>query len=336
MNSTPNSEQVDPSVISLAPGDERVVNDERTLRAELARVHERLSDVAQEAGTISLDPEVATFRPNATGGSTVGRAAVRGITGIFMIACIGGAAFAWQSSYGQTARAIVAELAPQLIPGSTTSASKSESRMQAVADPVQTASADATAPATADETAPQSTAAQQQLAPPAQQATAPAQGSTAQETTATAATSSPPDEQRLQQELTVAQQKIAELETSKQQLVRDNAAITAQLKAAQEQVARLTPKPPEPKVSETKPADPRALYAQALRPKPPAAPRRPVTTYARPVAATQPAMPRPLAPPPQAAAQPLAPAPLPAPIIQPSPDQVQMTSAPRPPMPVPQ
>jgi hypothetical protein len=347
MNSTPNSEQADPSVISLAPGDERVVSDEQSVRDALARLHERPSNVAPDAATVSLDPQVTSFRPNAVAGSSGLRTAVRGIFGVILVGCIGAMAFAWQSSYGHTARLIVAELAPQLIPSSLLPGNKSGPEAQSGSATVQAAAADAAAqPAgdAPDTNASQPAAAQQQPAASAQSTSPAAAQAAVQDAATSAASSSPPDQAQLLQTMTrdlaAAQQRIAELETSQQQLARDNAATTAQLKAAQEQVARLQAKSPEPKVSESKPAaEPRAtdtkLYAQALRPKPPAAPRRPVTTYARPAAATMPP-PRSIAPPPSAAAQPLAPAPLPAPIVQPSPDQVQMTSAPRPPMPIPQ
>jgi hypothetical protein len=349
MHSTPNSEQVDPSVISLAPDDERLVSDEQTVREALARVHERPSNAAPDTASISLDPEVTSFRPNATGGSSGIRTAIRGIFGAFLVGLIGSGAFAWQSSYGHAARQIVAELAPQLIPSSLLAGSKSEPEAQPSSATAQAATADAAQPAAdaSDANAAQPAAAQQQPAIPAQTASPAAAQAAVQDAATATASSSPPDQSQLLQtmarDLAAARQKIADLETSQQQLARDNAATAAQLKTAQDQVARLLAKSPEPKISEAKPPEPAPsgtkVYAQALRPKPPAAPRRPVANpaYAHPVAAAMPAgMPRPLAPPPQAAAQPLAPAPLPAPIVQPSEDQLQMTSAPRPPMPVPQ
>jgi chemotaxis protein histidine kinase CheA len=352
MHSTPNSEQsdprqIDPSVISLAPGDERLASDEQTVREALARVHERPSNADPDAPSVALDPQVTSFRPNAVSGSSGLQTVARGIFGVFLVGCVGAGAFAWQSSYGHTARLIVAELAPQLIPSSLLPGGKSESEAQPSAATAQAASAEAAAQPVADaaDANPPQPATEQQPAAEAQPAPPPAAAQAAVQDAATAAaSSSPPDQAQLLQtmarDLAAAQKRIAELETSQQQLVRENAATSAQLKAAQEQVAHLAAKPTEPKVSEAKPAAPGAsnakLYAQALRPKPPAAPRRPVTTYPRPVAAAQPGLPRPLAPPPQASAEALPPAPLPAQIVQPSPDQVQMSSAPRPPMPVPQ
>ena len=344
MNSTPNSEQTNPSVISIAPG-EKLVSDEQALREELARLNERRS-VVPDVGTLSLDPQATSFRPNAVGGSSgIMRTALRGLVGALLVGCISAAAFAWQSSYGHTVRSIVAELAPQLIPSSLLPGGRAEPEAPSGSATVQAAAADAAQPAAdtaADANAQQAAEAHQQpTAPAPAQTTPPAAAQAAVQDAATAAaSSSPPDQAQLLQtmarDLAAAQQKIAELEASQQQLARDNAATAAQLKSAQDQVAHLLAKP-EPKVSEARPPEPgpsnAKVYAQALKPKPPAAPRRPVvTTYARPVAAT---MPRPLAPP-QTAAQPLAPAPLPAPIVQPPEDAVQMTSAPRPPMPVPQ
>jgi hypothetical protein len=344
MHSTPNSEQNDPSVISIAPG-EKLVSDEQALREELARLNERRS-VVPDAGGLSLDPQVTSFRPNAVGRSSgIIKTAVRGLVGAVLLGCVSAAAFAWQSSYGHNVRSIVAELAPQLIPSSLLPGGKAEPETPSGPATAQAAAADPAPPAAdaANANAQQpEPALQQQAAAPVQAASPAAAQAAGQDAATAAASSSPPDQAQLLQtmarDLTAAQQKIADLEASQQQLARDNAATAAQLKAAQDQVAHLLAKP-EPKVSEAKPepgVSGTKLYAQPLRPKPPAAPRRPVAaTYARPVTA---AMPRPLAPPlpPQAAAQPPAPAPLPAPIVQPSDDTVQMTSAPRPPMPVPQ
>jgi chemotaxis protein histidine kinase CheA len=301
MHSTPNSEQsdprqIDPSVISLAPGDERLASDEQTVREALARVHERPSNADPDAPSVALDPQVTSFRPNAVSGSSGLQTVARGIFGVFLVGCVGAGAFAWQSSYGHTARLIVAELAPQLIPSSLLPGGKSESEAQPSAATAQAASAEAAAQPVADaaDANPPQPATEQQPAAEAQPTPPPAAAQAAVQDAATAAaSSSPPDQAQLLQtmarDLAAAQKRIAELETSQQQLVRENAATSAQLKAAQEQVAHLAAKPTEP-----------------------------------------------LAPPPQASAEALPPAPLPAQIVQPSPDQVQMSSAPRPPMPVPQ
>ncbi len=222
MHSTPNSEQVDPSVISLAPGDERLVNDEQTVREALARVHERPSNAPPDTASISLDPQVTSFRPNATGGSSGIRTAIRGIFGAFLVGLIGSGAFAWQSSYGHAARQIVAELAPQLIPSSLLPGSKSEPEAQPGSATAQAATADAAQPATdaSDANASQPAAApQQQPAIPAQTASPAAAQAAVQDAATAAASSSPPDQGQLLQtmarDLAAARQKIAELETSR-------------------------------------------------------------------------------------------------------------------------
>src|SRR5882724_9451124 len=43
------------------------------------------------------------------------RPAVRGLTGLLLAACIGVAAIAWQSSYGDAAKEIIARWAPQRV-----------------------------------------------------------------------------------------------------------------------------------------------------------------------------------------------------------------------------
>jgi hypothetical protein len=107
-------------------------------------------------------------------------------------------------------------------------------------------------------------------------------------------------------------------------MARDNAATTEQLKAAQQQIARLTATAKLPE--------------QNPRPKPVAPPRRPIAMTApvhQPVS-TVPPPPHTITPPPQASAQPQASAYPQVTAAQPQGEPTQLPSAPRPPMPVPQ
>src|SRR5258708_38397472 len=85
----------------LAHTYERVRRDEDVL----ARAEEQLSKLELDA--------VPGPRP------LFDRPAVRGLTGLLLAACIGVAAIAWQSPYGDAARQIIARWAPQRVVTST-------------------------------------------------------------------------------------------------------------------------------------------------------------------------------------------------------------------------
>jgi len=302
---TPNFEQADPRPVLGPQQNEKLASDEQTVREELARASGRLSSATHGSGPDSLgpalDPGVTAFRAASVndigrGGFSLNGPAARGLIGALLVACITAAAFIWQSSYGYAARSIIAQWTPALISGSSQVADKSDAPAQPDNPPtVQTTGTDAAASA---QTAPQDAA---------------------------PVTSAPEQSQLLQtmaHDLADAQQKIAELKTSQEQLARDNAATAEQLKAAQQQIARLTG---TAKLSEP-------------RPKPVAPPRRPIAAVTAPVHQPVSTVPPPqaIAPPMQASAQPQATAYPPVAAAQPQGEPTQLSSAPRPPMPVPQ
>jgi hypothetical protein len=313
MHSTPNFEQADPRPVLGPQQNERLASDEQTVREELARASGRLSSASHGAGPDSLgpslDPEITSFR--AASVNDIGRGrfslngpAARGLIGALLVACIAAAAFIWQSSYGYAARLIIAQWTPALISGSTPAADKSDAPSPPDNPPtVQTTATDATAPQPAAQTATQDAASPAASAPPEQSQSL----------------------QTMAHDLADAQRKIAELRSSQEQLARNNAATVEQLKAAQQQIARLTT---TAKLSEPNP-----------RPKPVAPPRRPIAAVTTPVhqpVSTVPPPPHAIAPPMQASAQPQAPAYPPVAAAQPQGEPTQLSSAPRPPMPVPQ
>jgi hypothetical protein len=325
MHSDPNFEQTDPRPILGSQDKERLASDEQTVREELARLQERQSSITHDVAAAALDPQITAFRPAVNNIDVRGgfnRSSVRGLIGILLVACIVGGAIIWQSSYGHAARLIIAQWTPQLISTASQPSEKAEAPSQPGAPPaVQMAAADAAAP---------------------QQPTAPTQ--TAPQDAAPAAALPSEQTQALQtmaRDLADAQQKIAELKTAQEQLVRDNATTAEQLKAAQQQIARLTA---TAKVSEQ----------NLVRPKPvaPPPPRRPIAAMTAPIRQPVSALPPPpaqaIAPPPVATQPQAAAYPPPAPayppqasaypqaIPQPQGEQVQMSSTPRPPMPVPQ
>src|SRR5258707_1099789 len=80
---------------------------------QIALADEQLSKMAHHAArhppAAVKDGQVRGHRPS------FGGRAVRAFTGLLLAACIGAAAIAWQSSYGDAAKEIVAKWAPQLV-----------------------------------------------------------------------------------------------------------------------------------------------------------------------------------------------------------------------------
>ncbi|HZC97855.1 MAG TPA: hypothetical protein VE267_17330 [Bradyrhizobium sp.] len=237
MDTTLDPKQTAPRHVLLARADEEVAHAYAEIKRadkELARADQRLSKL--ERGAVPGNRRLFD------------RPAVRGLTGLLLTACIGAAAIASQSSYGDAAKEIIGSWAPQRV---VTSAPPPESPgLPAPLGPsvVQAIAANAAPPA---ETAPQD------VAPPA-------------------AALSPELTQLLQsmaRDLATLGQGIEQLKAGQEQMARDNATAVEQLKASQEQqkanqeqMARVIAK-----VSEQ----------QNLRPKISAPPPRPTATPAR-------------------------------------------------------
>lgn len=245
MNST-----INPDAVLSARADERLAHAyEQIARAddELARVTERLSKMQHDA----------VRRPSAVPGpsSSRGRPALRGLVGFVLAGCIGAAAFAWQSSFGEPARLAIAQWAPSLASTSpqwsatATNSATSPPAVQATTQPaVQLAAAEATPVPP----------------PPSTQA--------AQDAGSTPAPTLPELAQMLQamsRDIATVQQGIEELKANQQRMAADNAAAIEQLKASQDQIANLVAKPPARAKTPTPPPRP---VASAARKPPPAQP----------------------------------------------------------------
>jgi hypothetical protein len=173
------------------------------------------------------------------------RSAVRGFTGLLLAACIGVAAIAWQSSYGDAVKEIIAMAAPQRVV--TSSPPLENQGLPAQPSPPAVQAAAAIAPP--------------QPAPPAQK-TAP------EDVAPTAAALSPELTQLLQsmaRDIATLGQGIEQLKAGQEQMARNNANAAQQIKASQEQTARVVVRASE----------------QNLRPKTPAPPPRPTATPTR-------------------------------------------------------
>src|SRR5712692_1067437 len=108
MDTTLNQKQTDPRDVLGARADEELAHAyEQITRAgeEIARAEEQLSKLEHDAAR----PAVPGKRP------LFDRPAVRGFTGLLLAACIGVAAIAWQSPYGDAAKEIIARWAPQRV-----------------------------------------------------------------------------------------------------------------------------------------------------------------------------------------------------------------------------
>src|SRR5882672_5826453 len=241
MDTTLNQKQSDPRDVLGARADRA---DEELAHAyeEIKRTGEELARAEEQLSK----PEHDAARPAVPGKrSLFDRPAVRGFTGLLLAACIGVAAIAWQSSYGDSAKEMIARWVPQRVVTSSL-------QLENLGLPAQPSPP--TVQAAAAQTAPP------QPAPPAQ--TAP------EDAAPTAAALSPELTQLLQsmaRDLATLGQEIEQLKASQQRMARDNANAAEQLKASQEQMARVMAKASE----------------QSLRPKISAPPPRPTATPTR-------------------------------------------------------
>ena len=198
----------------VARADERLAHAyEQIARADeqLARLNEQVFKLDRDAARRSSDAKRTVKQPHRP---SRGRPALRGLIGLLLTAGICTAAFAWQS-HGETVRPMISRWAPQL--ASSLPSATPKLAVQQSPPAVQVAATDA--------------AALSQLSPPAQ--TVPQEA---------AAAPVPPEVtqslQTMARDLANAQQEIAQLKASQDELARENAGIAEQLKASQEQMAR--------------------------------------------------------------------------------------------------
>src|SRR5258706_905395 len=242
METTLNPKPTDPRHVLTARADEELAHAYQQITSageEIARAEEQLSKLERAARRA-----VPGKRPSRGG------RAVRGFIGLMLAACIGVAAFAWQSPYGDPARQIIAGWAPQLVLTSLLPLEKPGLSAQPGPPAVQAAAAKAAPPqpALSTQTAPED------VAP-------------------TAVALSPELTQLLQsmaRDLATLGQAVEQLKVSQQQMARDHVNAVDLLRASQEQMTRVIAKTSEAKTSE-----------QNLRPKASAPPPRPTAAPAR-------------------------------------------------------
>jgi uncharacterized iron-regulated membrane protein len=217
---------------------------------ELAHAYEQITRADEQIA--HAEQQLSKLERDAGAGkrSWFDRPAVRGLTGLLLAGCIGVTAIAWQSSYGDAAKQVIARWEPQRVVTSSPPFENPGLPAQPGPPGVQAAEAK-TAPS---QPAPLAQTAPEDVAPPA-------------------AALSPELMQLLEsmaRDLATLGQGIEQLKARQEQMARDNANATAQLKASQEQMARVIAKASE----------------QNLRPRIPAPPPRPVPTPTRKPAPT--------------------------------------------------
>ena len=141
---------VAPDVVQVAPADEEISN----LLRDAAR---HLSDAQIHAGSDvpagpAVPPVDTTFRPSAVNDVLVpgrlwsmGRGAIRAFTALLLATCIGVAGIAWQS-WGDAAKAMIANWAPQLLLTSSLPPEKPALPAQATPPAAQAAAASPASP----------------------------------------------------------------------------------------------------------------------------------------------------------------------------------------------
>jgi hypothetical protein len=265
MDSVPNPTKVEPRYATRM--DEELTHAYEKIKSvdeEIARASEKLS---------RLERDDARLRPPR------GRPALRGLIGLVLAAGICTAALIAQSSYGDTARMMIAGWAP-------VRAAASPQTQAEPAPAVQPAPAVAQL-AKAEQALPQATAPAAQAVP---------------DTVAPAATTLPPEVteliQKMASDLASVQQGIeqlkesqAQLKANQEQMSLDNVRVADELKASQEQMARLVARTPETagKAPDHPNAGQKTTAAPVPAPRPPAAAaaRKPAPATPQPHAAVR-------------------------------------------------
>jgi len=212
MNSKLNPGQTDPRDVARATEQiVRALNPKQTAQLDVQRATENLSK-KHAAERRTSDPQ----HPAGPGDRPSSRRAVRGFIGLLFAAFIGVAAIAWQSSYGDAAKQIIASWAPQFVPSSSLPL---ENPAQPSPPAVQAAAANTAPPQPAP------------LAPTTPEDVAPIDAAPSPKLAELLDT--------MVRDLTTAKQEIEHLKASQEQIARDDAKVAEQLKATQEQMARL-------------------------------------------------------------------------------------------------
>jgi hypothetical protein len=237
MNSTTAPTTVEADDVLIARADQRLAHAyDQIARADeqLARVTEKLSKLERDGRDHVSD--VLDRQPSH------GRSALRGLIGFVLSAGVIVAALAWQTSYGDAAKPIIAQWAPRFMLASSTQLERPELATQPSPSTVRVATPWPISP----------------------QPTATAQA--APEEVASTSALMPPELAQLLEtmarDLAQVEQGIEQLKTRQEQMASDNSKLVDQLKANQEQMTHLIAKASQ----------------QSLQPKPSPVLPKPITT----------------------------------------------------------
>ena len=250
MNST-----INPDAVLSARADERLAHAyEQIARAddELTRVTEKLSRMENEAGR----HPAATYGPRLSRS----RSGARGFLALVLAACIGAAAFASHSSYGEAIRATFAPFVPSYVSAAWLSVPRPQEQVSQSSSPVQLAAAATTLlqPTPAAQTP------VQDVAPAPASAPAPSSADLAQML------------QSMTHDIATVQQGSEQLKANQAQMAADNARAIDELRASQEQLTHLAARSVERPA-----AKPVAQETRAKPPLPPPGSPKPVASAAR-------------------------------------------------------
>ena len=125
MNSTPNLKEAEANDVLIARADARLAH----AYEQIAHADEQLGRVTEQ---LSRMEQAAARHPSAVPGRKASRdtSTLRGLIGLLLAACIGGAAFVSQSSYGDAVKPIISRWAPYLTSTQLENSGLPDSRIQ--------------------------------------------------------------------------------------------------------------------------------------------------------------------------------------------------------------
>jgi hypothetical protein len=253
MQSEPNPQQIDPGEVGIAPENEELGHVyKQVVREVLARIDQRLAEIEKRSAS---DPSSKARPMTSRSGVLLGdrlairRWTIRGLIALILFAGIAGAALAWQSFDGDSAKSMVARWTPQFVLNLVSAKENQDAAQDPGPPPVAQPAADA--------------------APAAPQTTADSDMRNA------APTSASPDEamliQKMARDIENLSQGVEQLKTGQDQLSRDNAKTAEQFRASEDQLIRTilrmseqTPqgKPAQPKNAQDRPPQDRNSQAK--------------------------------------------------------------------------
>jgi hypothetical protein len=236
MQSEPNSQQIDPGEVGIAPENEELGHVyKQVVREVLARIDQRLAELERSTAPDPSQAQRARSRSLAWVGERImfRSWAKRGLLGLLLSAGVVGAALAWQSLDRDTMKSVAARVTPQFVLNLVSA--KDSQDAAAPEAPSQDAATQEAAP-TANMSAATDAA---PAAPPPTTIDADGRNSSA---SAAASLSAASDQsaliQKMARDIEGLTQGMEQLKTSQDQMSRDNARAAEQFRASEDQLIR--------------------------------------------------------------------------------------------------